>query len=266
MEELEKQERYTRPFLTGTVRQHAYPFADGLPQAANLVTLLAWAEYLKTTPAVTNRYFEAKQADRLTRLERDKRRTISFSLLVPARVISGTATILSFVLAVRLLITNPEALLRPLGWWTTLLSLALGGVAFLAYGGLNMLADWQRAPSWIRQFLGGRQETSNGHIASTVPNFHSKVLFTSVAALLVFGGPVSFIVATTPLMASTPIPFYVAVEILGPLICFWLPIVDGFTGQMRYHLYRPNPYVDAYDDPRSRHWLVPSITSSPTTE
>ena len=31
---------------------------------------------------------------------------------------------------------------------------------------------------------------------------------------------------------------------------------DGFAPDRHYYLYRPNAFIDVYDDPRSRHWLV----------
>jgi hypothetical protein len=38
---------------------------------------------------------------------------------------------------------------------------------------------------------------------------------------------------------------------------FWATGIHFFSGDVRFYPYRPNAYVDAYDDPRSRHWLVP---------
>src|SRR4029079_3382965 len=46
LEELQKQEPYNRDFLSAEIRRRAYPFHSGLPEDSNLVTLLAWAEYL----------------------------------------------------------------------------------------------------------------------------------------------------------------------------------------------------------------------------
>ncbi|HET7016221.1 MAG TPA: hypothetical protein VFI65_20030 [Streptosporangiaceae bacterium] len=30
-----------------------------------------------------------------------------------------------------------------------------------------------------------------------------------------------------------------------------------------YYLYRPSPFIDLYDDPRSRHWVVAEGQSTP---
>jgi hypothetical protein len=40
-------------------------------------------------------------------------------------------------------------------------------------------------------------------------------------------------------------------------LVFWGTSMNFFSGARHFYPYRPNPYVDAYDDPRSRHWLVP---------
>ena len=43
---------------------------------------------------------------------------------------------------------------------------------------------------------------------------------------------------------------------------FWATGIRFFSGDMRFYPYRPNAYVDAYDDPKSRHWLVPDTLLS----
>jgi hypothetical protein len=42
--------------------------------------------------------------------------------------------------------------------------------------------------------------------------------------------------------------------IIGML--FWLTAANLCGRDRRYYLYRPNKFVDMYDDPRNRHWLV----------
>ena len=78
--ELERQDPHDREFLAAA-RSQAYPFKDALPPDHNLVTLLAWADYLKVMPAKPNRFFAAKAANRLRTVEADRRRTISLSRL-----------------------------------------------------------------------------------------------------------------------------------------------------------------------------------------
>jgi hypothetical protein len=43
---------------------------------------------------------------------------------------------------------------------------------------------------------------------------------------------------------------------------FWATGIHFFSGDVRFYPYRPNAYVDAYDDPKSRHWLVPDTLLS----
>jgi len=49
--ELERQDPHDRSFL-GTIRPQAYPFKKGLSPDHNLVTLLAWADYLSIAPGL----------------------------------------------------------------------------------------------------------------------------------------------------------------------------------------------------------------------
>jgi hypothetical protein len=37
---------------------------------------------------------------------------------------------------------------------------------------------------------------------------------------------------------------------------FWLTAANLWSRDRRYYLYRPNKFVDMYDGPRNRHWLV----------
>jgi hypothetical protein len=62
------------------------------------------------------------------------------------------------------------------------------------------------------------------------------------------------------------LPGYLAVAILGPFILFWLPTFDLFASTTRFYLYRPNLYIDMYEDPRSQYWLVRSSGSPAVVE
>ena len=68
-EELARQDKYDRDFLTADLRRQAYPFNAGLDHSHNLVTLLAWAEYLDIVTPQLNRFFDAKAAGRLSGIE-----------------------------------------------------------------------------------------------------------------------------------------------------------------------------------------------------
>jgi hypothetical protein len=83
--ELQRQDPHDREFLT-TLRPQAYPFKSALGSDHNLVTLLAWADYLNVVPTAPNRFFKAKAARRLARVETDRQKTVGFSLFWPARI------------------------------------------------------------------------------------------------------------------------------------------------------------------------------------
>ena len=87
LDELARQNKYARDLVSEDAREKAYPFPEPPDRDHNLVTLLAWSDILNARPTKPNRFFEAKSAGRLQEIEADRRRTISFSLLWPARII-----------------------------------------------------------------------------------------------------------------------------------------------------------------------------------
>jgi hypothetical protein len=48
-------------------------------------------------------------------------------------------------------------------------------------------------------------------------------------------------------------------------LAFWATILRCFGSDVRFYPYRPNPSVVAYDDLRSRHWLVAERTAPGTS-
>ena len=127
------------PEFLAQYREQAYPFKRGLDRGHNLVTLLAWADYLtsrgsevvlghpaeggRPTPQAFNRFWAARAADRLRTLEEDKRRTISFSLCWPARVVSGLTLIGAIAASSLALATGADQ------------SFSLGGGSYLLFVG-----------------------------------------------------------------------------------------------------------------------------------
>lgn len=67
--------------------------------------------------------------------------------------------------------------------------------------------------------------------------------------------PFAFTVSTAPLL-TTSVAAYTGVALAANAF-FWLTDLAIFERGRRYYLYRPSEYVDMYEDPRSRHWLVP---------
>ena len=63
-------------------------------------------------------------------------------------------------------------------------------------------------------------------------------------------------VAPLPLMSRSMAAYFVTA--IGCGVLYWMPLVEGFGRGRRYYLclYKPSPYIDMYDDPRCRHWVV----------
>lgn len=110
-----------RPVLCGRYGSTPDRWVQGLEQRHNLVTLLTWADRLDVAPTDPNRFFQAKAARHLGRIEADRRRTISFSLCWPARIFSGLVLAFAFPAAIIVLVTHPGLLWHPFGWWSLLL-------------------------------------------------------------------------------------------------------------------------------------------------
>jgi hypothetical protein len=259
LEELARQDRYDRDFLTDEARRQAYPFNEGLEHRHNLVTLLAWADYLGVTPAEPNRFFQAKAARRLHRIEADRRHTMSFSLCWPARILSGMELVLVFPIAIFVLAAHPGLLRHPFGWWTLFLYFGLG---FLLVG-LNIrigetikdLPETSRAKRYLYDGAIGDESSDfllgSGNCLTLIPNYAKRQeVNDGIIGWTFLALPVS----TIP-MATISLIDYIVLT-LGAATLFSMTNLRAFGSEIRYYLYRPNEYVDVYDDPRSRHWLV----------
>jgi len=70
--------------------------------------------------------------------------------------------------------------------------------------------------------------------------------------------PLVISVALLPLAAGSLITYDIAAVIA--CLFYGAPLLDGFSRGCVYFLSRPNPYIDLYEDPRSRHWVLPTTT------
>ena len=70
----------------------------------------------------------------------------------------------------------------------------------------------------------------------------------------IFVVPFIFAIAPIPL-ARDDLPAYLVIAIISQLI-LWLTALQAFNSDKRYYPYRPNEYVDMYEDERSRLWLA----------
>jgi hypothetical protein len=248
-DELARQEPYTRDFLSIDIRRRAYPFKAGLSLDHNLVTLLAWAEYLEAEPP-SNRYFAAKKAGRLDRVENDRRRTVFISLFWPARVLSCGLSAAAVISAVTLLIIHPGQLLLPFGWPTPVLivSAAYGTWVFFCLF-IGFIVTFVPKPK-RRQFDIGRYDSRNsgsivGYLTS-VSNFLGRLLLGLIIPLCL-----SF--SALPLLGYSW-AIYVPV-LLGSNFLYYSCFLNIFNRGRHYYLYRPSPFIDIYDNPRTKHWV-----------
>ncbi|MGN9906569.1 NACHT domain-containing protein [Phytohabitans sp. LJ34] len=248
---LDRQERYDRPFLTAAVRQKAYPFKEGLPLDSNLVTLLAWAEYLEVAPDTLNRFYQAKAEGRLARVEVDRSRTVTVSLFWPARVVNAVGAVAALAGTVNVAVFEWRALIRPFGWWSPLLHLAPAVAAFGLAIGIILWGEKGREGSWRRYLDEADTKVRSGHAVSTAAERFPNAFLIVFVILLV---PLAYAVAAAPL-ATWSLTGFLVLATAMPFFVYWVPFLALFSEGTRLHLYRPNPYIDMYDDPRSRHWL-----------
>jgi len=240
LEELGRQDRYDRDFITAAARRVAYPFKEGLDQNSNLVTLLAWADRAEATPSTLNRFFLAKEARLLDKIERDRRRVISFSPFWPARIFSGLGLLAACAASVAVLSIAPGDLLRPFGWWNLGLIIGAAAAPLSAAAALDGLTN----------LLGATPPDRDGNAYMAVADIFPNWLKGPIGISIV---PLSFAVAAIPLAAQS-LTGYIALP-FGTGCLFWLTTFGICARGRKYYVYKPNEFVDVYDDPRSMHWL-----------
>jgi len=262
--------------LLSDYRDAAYPFRKGLDKSHNLVTLLAWAEYLKVQPArplpVTagsndflqstvaetpeplNRFFAAKVAGKLSSVENARRRTLRFSLCWPARVFSGALLVAALCLSAYGLVEHPGWLIHPFGWWTLALVFGLAITPIALFFVHAVKSDANENPPWFEI-----DDTSDsGHIVALICRVAgTETLDDPLWSFLILAVTTPFVFAiSTVSLAKSSLAVYIISALIGQ--SFFLEcMMFLFNRKRRYYLYRPNPYVDMYDDPKSRDWLVP---------
>jgi hypothetical protein len=254
--ELERQDPHDREFLT-KLRSQAYPFTSprALSPDHNLVTLLAWAHYLGVSPEPANRFFQAKAAERLARVESDRQRTIAFSLGWPTRIVTGLLALAVIGVTITVLAARPGLLLHPFGWWTLAL---IGGVAATPVGlmiGWAFASENNDSVPWLIKIPEGEDEDAVGNLLVYLWVLEDQDLpISGLFGILVF--PFCFAIAPIAL-ARDDLTAYLIVALAAQTFN-WLTTMNLFGLRKRYYLYQPNEFVDMYNDPKSRHWLVPA--------
>ena len=272
--ELARQPPRTPGFFTGDARRRAYPFRKGLPPGHNLVTLLVWADHLGVISAQPNRYLQAKAAGCLDRVETARPQAVSFEPFWAVRIFSAGFCAAAVIAAAVVAVTDGSALVHRFGWYRLVVTVIFGaGLLIAVFGGFIILAGIT-APSGSRleEFLGaditdmsgsdvvdwGNEEDNEEEAFAPLALDGTSEWRAAAAFLLMLAIPVAVAVAALPLAlaAHTDVRYFIANGVAG--LVYWFPILDGFCRGRRYYLYRPTPYVDLYDDPRSRHWVTPS--------
>jgi energy-coupling factor transporter ATP-binding protein EcfA2 len=239
--ELDRQDAHDRAFLR-PLRAQAYPFKSALPREHNLVTLLAWSEYLGITPVNCNRFFATKAAGRLTRIERDRRYTVSFPIRSAGQVTSSLiiATALIFAIIVGITGAPPKDTLDSI----VILVLPVFAVAPCWY----FLRSIQRGSGACRGNI-IFQLTAPNELQPTWPPARQSALIFQI-----FISTFAITLALKPLIAVNLADYILAT--IGAQALFWSTCLNYFDSARRFYPYRRSEYVDVYDDPQSRHWLV----------
>jgi hypothetical protein len=247
------QDRRDRGFLT-EARKSAYPFRNALDPGHNMVTLLAWAEYLQLLPAHLNEFFAAKAAGKLGTVEDDKRRTISVSLCWPARICSALLLIGSIIATIVVLDTHPGLALHPFGGWTVALIVGVG----LAPYALFFVLSEEVFPDAGDEAWYGYSRVGSGFALFTLMGSDPRIknFFDSGFGTFATLGITWSAFAIAPIaLATSSLVAYLALS-LGAQVLYWATGLNLFNSSRHYYLYRPNEYVDMYEDPKSRHWII----------
>jgi NACHT domain len=238
---------FDRAFITTTLRRSAYPFERGLPLSSNLVTLLAWAEYLNVTPVRANRFYQAKVAGSaiFDGVERALRRTVRIRLHASARIISSAGLLAAIVAIVAIFIHDPRDFLKA-GYGVLVMPLAFTLLVTVLTSAGAYLARKNRSSA--AQMLEIYIDAGSGNALIALLHRTDRAF-----ALTMTWWSLPYFWALLPLTAWSVFGYLVAG--LGVAVILSLTCAKVCSADTRFYLYRPNLYVDMYDDPASRHWL-----------
>jgi hypothetical protein len=208
------------------------------------------------TPANQNRFFQAKAAGRLTRVEIDRKRTISFSPFWLARITSAIQLFGGIIAVAAISAITPRLFLRPFGWWNLLLYSGIPIIAFAAIAVIGVIADEaSRESQFAKAFGSSSKGKDSGSIIDYMDKsrmlrwIHEWIAFAFAFALV----PVMDVMSVIRL-ATISLPGYILLAFVIAMAWF-VAFLDGCDRGQLFYLHKPNEYVDVYDDPRSRHWL-----------
>ena len=202
----------------------------------------------------------------LQRVERARRRTIRVGLFWPGTIMEYAIVLGSLAGAAYVITKEPGALLRPFGGLTLLLMVGIVFTGFIIAVVLNSLHVNNAFDKFFD--VDNEQNALSAHPGNQF-GFSNDTL-NSIVSTIFFFWSVLIPIALVPLI-SRSLGEYISLTLAG-VVLYWLPMFNGFDNGRLYYLYRPTPYIDMYDDPRSRHWVVrphlakesrPPVTAAP---
>jgi len=243
-------------------RADAYPFERRcLPADHNLITLLAWADFLRDKfryeqPSNLNRFFAAKAAGKLGSVEDARRQTVRTSFCLTARALSVALLLTAAGFAIAALVTHPGWTHHPFGWWTiglmvgasalpwALLALHISVIDDLPTGWYDLGYSFNASGNLIMAIL-------DADFEDLLEEWPGRVSYVLVAAVFAIA-PAAFL--------PTSLVAYLLLAIGGHLL-FWELDLRFFDSDKVYYLWRPNVFVDMYEDAKSKHWVTQPKTA-----
>jgi hypothetical protein len=247
--ELEVLDPVARPFLNDLARRRAYPFAKGRPLDSNIVTLLTWAEHLSAIPTTGNRFLAARAAGRkvLNSVERARPRTVVLKPFKAVRLFCIASYLLACVAAVGVLITSQHLVAR-FDWW--IMALLIVAPTLAALGAWVVLVE-------------GPNDRSRVELSNDAANpVYSKIPGKTFPGMPIWiFSQLPFSVALLPALYLGVVK-YLMISFSAVIVCCYLPATPAFERGRKYYVWRPNKYVDMYDDPASCLWVIPDSSST----
>jgi hypothetical protein len=284
--ELQSLPKLTLPWLPDSHRRAAYPLPNGLPLDSNFVTLIGSAYTLKATDEMpaSNMYLEALKAPGQPLKYLDRNRSILSRLKV--YLVAKVVAYVSMAIAVGCIIASvPELVAGPFSFGTdrflkTILTSHLVaasiviGTSWIAqrkyethgwYGPFSFTAYFIPATEYAAAFelpiklglthrvLRSRSYSISGDVFMMPTALAFSVLYLPLTAIY-----------SIPLVTVLGLPAWLVPIVAGMLIVgtFWLPSTE-LCGKYSIRSFKASgSFLAIYDDPRSRHWVMPAGANS----
>ena len=121
----------------------------------------------------------------------------------------------------------------------------------VAMVGLDVIPDnWRIKPYFEINNEKGDFRLGTGNFISLSSKVENDDVYLGWAALMITAP-----ICAAPIVTVSPFGYFLSVILI--VLIYLITNLTGFDKETRYYLYRPNEYVNMYEDPKSRHWLVP---------